>query len=43
MGEESRHALSPGLTIVATEKIVTFVTGQHDSVTGGNASEENFS
>ena len=45
IGEESRHALSPGLTTLATEKtkIVTSVTGQHDSVTGGNASEENFS
>ena len=43
MGEESRHALSPGLTTLATEKIVTSVTGQHDSVTGGGASEENFS
>ena len=35
MGEESRNALSPGLTTLATEKIVTSVTGQHDSVTGG--------
>ena len=43
MGEESRHALSPGLTTLATEKIVTSVTGQHDSVTGGVTSEENFS
>ena len=43
MGEESRNALSPGLTTLATEKIVTSVTGQHDSVTGGNASEENCS
>ena len=43
MGEGSRHALSPGLTTVTTEKIVTSVTGQHDSLTGGDASEENFS